>query len=325
MKSKTDIINNIKSTHILNLIFNYIKDKNFKEKLFLYSKKLQAKLDIKLIGLKENYLEKIKFDLDKYLFIEPDLYKKDFLTKEYNQFLKDKKVDKKTIENIIYDIFDNKEIRDINEEDVDKIKDNEKFINIESPLFKILSETKNFGNKFTIYISQNILEKYKLKDEYIKFFDKLNNSNIKYSSIFYNLKDINKINYLKEINIKFNQIKRLSLIIENNYLDKYENKNNIIQKKLKNFFEILFSFNEIENNLIYLDIKFKYSTINANPNLFESINNFKSLRYLYLENFNFNKDFIIKLNLLKLLSIKSCKNFKLSEMNNENLKELKPK
>ena len=60
MKNK-QMINNLKSKHILNYIFNYIKDKNFKDKLFLYSKKLQNKLDIKLIGLKENYLKKIKF------------------------------------------------------------------------------------------------------------------------------------------------------------------------------------------------------------------------------------------------------------------------
>ena len=214
MKNKK-LINNITSKYILNTIFNYIKDKNFKDKLFLYSKRLQVKLDIKLISLKENYLKKIKFDLDKYLYIEPDLYKKDFLTKEYNKFLEEKKVNKKIIENIIYDIFENKEIRDIDEEDADKIKDNEKFINIESPLFTILSKTKNFEKIFTIHISQNIIDEYKLKKDYIKFFNNLNNLDTKYTSIFYYLKDINKINYLKEINIDFNKIKRLSLKIEN--------------------------------------------------------------------------------------------------------------
>ena len=33
-----ELINNIKSKHILDYILNYIKDKNFKDKLFLYSK-----------------------------------------------------------------------------------------------------------------------------------------------------------------------------------------------------------------------------------------------------------------------------------------------
>ena len=206
------VINNIKSIHILNYIFNYIKDKDFKEKLFLYSKKLQNKFDIKLIGLKDKYLKKIKFDLDKYLYIEPYSFKKDCLTKEYNKFLTENQIDKKKIENIIYEIFENKEIKDIEEEDVDKIGDNEKYINIESPLFKILSFTKNFEKIFTIHISQKIIDKFKLKDEYMKFFDKLNKWNISYTSIFYNLTDINKIEYLKDI-INFNNIKKLTFEI----------------------------------------------------------------------------------------------------------------
>ena len=234
MKSK-NIINNIKSKHILKFIFNYIKDKNFPDKLFFYSKKFQIKFDIKLIGLKENYLKKIKFDLDKYLYIRPKLFKKDCLIKEYNKFLIAKNINKERIENIIYEIFENKEIKDINEEDVDKIKDNEKLINIESPLFEVLSKTKNFGNIFTTYISQKIIDKYELKDEYIKCFDKLNNLNIKYTSIFYHLEDTNKINYLKEININFNEIKRLTLTIDNDD----ENKKKL-KKILENFLKFYF-------------------------------------------------------------------------------------
>ena len=43
---------------------------------------------------------------------------------------------------------------------------------------------------------------------------------------------------------------------------------------------------------------------------------------MYITNFIFDKDFIIKLNELKILSIISCKNIKLSEISNEKLKEL---
>ena len=88
-----EIINNLSSKHILNIIFNYIKDENFKDKLFLYSKKYQNKFDIKLLGLKENYLKKIK--LDKYLYIESDSFEKDFLAKKYDKFLIEKKLIKK--------------------------------------------------------------------------------------------------------------------------------------------------------------------------------------------------------------------------------------
>ena len=66
MKNKK-LINNIQSKYILDYIFDYIKDKNFKEKLFLYSKKFQKDFDIKLIGLKENYLNKIGF-MNIYIF-----------------------------------------------------------------------------------------------------------------------------------------------------------------------------------------------------------------------------------------------------------------
>jgi len=135
--------------------------------------------------------------------------------------------------------------------------------------------------------------------------------NISYISIFYNLKDTNKINYLKEININFNKIKNLTI---------HNCDDNIIQKNINNFFNILFSFNNIENNLIYLNIEFKHCEIN--PIIFENLNNFKSLRYLLLKNINFDKEFIIKLKVLKVLSIISCKNIYLSEITNENLKKL---
>ena len=102
-------------------------------------------------------------------------------------------------------------------------------------------------------MSQDIIDKYKLKDDYKKLFDKLNNLKAKYSSIFYDLKDINKINYLKEININFNKIKKLA--IENDYENKDDN---CTKNKFNNFFENLFSLNNIENNLIYLNIKFEF-------------------------------------------------------------------
>ena len=122
--------------------------------------------------------------------------------------------------------------------------------------------------------------------------------NINYASIFYYLEETEKINYLKEINIYFNKIKRLTIIENEDYED--EDENNINKKQKNNFFEILFSINNIYNNLIYLNIKLKKCKID--PELFENINKFKLLRYLLIEDINFNKDFIIKLNKLKLLN-----------------------
>ena len=175
------LINNIKSYYIINNIFNYIPDNIFKEKLFLYSKSFQSKLRLNLIGLKEKYLNKIGFDLDKFFYASFDTYrvggrkdfiidqnKKDFLTKEYDNYFKEKKINKEKLGKIIYEIFENK-------------KGNyEKLINIDSPLFNIISKTKNFEKIFTINIDQIIIDEYKLKDDYITFFSNLNNNKIKY-------------------------------------------------------------------------------------------------------------------------------------------------
>ena len=64
----------------------------------------------------------------------------------------------------------------------------------------------------------------------------------------------------------------------------------VTQKMIKNLLETFFSFDNIENNLIYLNINFADDN-NINPDLFENINNFKLLRFLY----------IIHLNLIKIL------------------------
>ena len=154
MKSKK-LINNIQSKYILDYIFDYIKDNNFKEKLFLYSRKFQKDFDIKLIGLKENQLKKIGFNLDKYLYIQPFSYEQDYLANAYNKFFKENYLDKNDIEKKIFDVYEYKEIKDIDGKYLDEMKN----INIESPLFKLLSKTKNFGKIFKIYISQEFLDK----------------------------------------------------------------------------------------------------------------------------------------------------------------------
>ena len=66
------IINQIKSSYIIKNIFKYIEDDTVQLKLFIHSKYLQQKLNIKLINYQEKYLTKIGFDLDKYLYIPQD-------------------------------------------------------------------------------------------------------------------------------------------------------------------------------------------------------------------------------------------------------------
>ena len=313
----------IKSSYIIEYIINYIPDKFFYEKLFIYSKKYQKQLNIKLIGLKENYLKQKGFAIDNYLHIK--LFQKDFLANEYHNLLKEKNLNKEEIENIIFDIFDNKKIKDIDEEDLHKAQ-NETLIDIDSPLFNILSKTKNFGNIFTIYISQENIDNFNLKNDYISLFENLNNSNAKYKSIFYSLKDVEKLNYLKDINIDFNKIKKITLKIgeENtDYNDEeeiYENEATVCSNNNNHFFEDLFSSYGLQNNLIYLNIC--YTNYNINDNIFENINNLKSLKYLYIQKFIFDKELKIKLNVLLILSIKNCQNIKISEISSEKLEIL---
>jgi len=297
-KGEDRINNNINSSINMGIfIYDIIKD--IKDQVSIKNNKIK---------FGEKFIKEIGFDYNEYLYIEPELFEKSCLKLKYDNFLKEKNIYKEKLEKIIYDIFENKEIKSLEEEDIDKIENNcEKLINIDSPLFKIISETKNFYKIFTIHISQKIIDKYNLKDEYIKFFDNNNNLNINYTSIYFLLDNINKINYLKEMNVDFNKIKRLTLKIEENYNERNEN-----QKNNKVFFESLFSFNNIENNLVYLKINFKYNN-KISPLLFDNINNFKKLKYLYIDNLYFEKGFIIRSNALKLISINHCENIIFSE------------
>ena len=314
------IIYKIKSIYIVKNIFNYIKDNNIQLKLFIHSNYFQNELNIKYI-YKEKYLNKIGFNLEDYIHIEQNEYKKNILKKKYDNFIIDNKLNKEKIQDIIFEILENKKIKDIDEDDVNII--NEKLINFDSPLFEIISKTKLFEKNFTIYISQKNIDDYKLKNDYIIFFDKLNKSNIKYSSLFYKFNDKNKINYLEEFNIDFNKIKKLTLIEDDEEGNIYENNNY--------FFGTLFSLNNIESNLIYLKICFKNidkDECQLSPKLFENINNFKSLRYLYIKSFNLNENIIIKLSdnfcqKLKLLDLGWNKISNINIFENANFKELK--
>ena len=126
-----NLIKKIKSPYILKNIFNYIKDNNFKLKLFIHSKLFQNKLDLTII-YKEKYLNKIGFDINEYLHKK---YEEDNLIKKYNNFVLEKKLNKKEFEKIISELIKNKKFYD-NE------KDSEKLIDMESPLLEIISKTK---------------------------------------------------------------------------------------------------------------------------------------------------------------------------------------
>ena len=84
------------------------------------------------------------------------------------------------------------------------------------------------------------------------------------------------------------------------------------------FIGIINSF-DILDNLVYFE--FDLSTYDSkDPAKSEIINNFKSLKYLILNNSRFSSKFELKLNKLKYLKLKNCTNI---IFNKSNFSELK--
>ena len=210
------MIHEIKSKYILKHILNYIEDKNFQLKLFFHSKYFQTKLEINLLYCYKKYLDELGFDYNRYLYKEEDKYKKDILINEFNNFILKNNLDEEKFKKILYEVIKNQ-----------NDKDEKKYINIDSPLFEIISKIKDFGKLYTIYISQKNIDEYKLKDEYIKMFKKLNDSKIINSSIFYIYNDNRKLEYLGKLNINYNNIKKLKLLYKGDNKINNEDKNNI--------------------------------------------------------------------------------------------------
>ena len=158
------MISKIKSKYVLLHIYNFIEDKHFTLKLFCHSKNYQNKLDINNSYCYKKYLDELNFNLKDFIFKNGIEYKKDILRKEYDDFLRENKLNKDKFEKIIYEVINNKNVEN-------KINIKE-FINIDSPLCEILSKTKVFNKIFTIHISQKNIDEYKLKDDYITIFNK---------------------------------------------------------------------------------------------------------------------------------------------------------
>ena len=298
------MIDKIKSKYILQYALDYIQDKDVELKLFSYSKYLQKKLDIKIIYYYKKYLDGLGFDLNKYLYKDDDEYGKDILAKEYNHFISEYKLNKEKFENILF--------RLINSENEGN---NRKYINIESPLFEIISKTKYFERNYVIYISQKNIDKYKLKDDYIIIFNKLNNSNVKYSSIYYSFNEDTKLDCLEELNINYNGIKTIHLANTHDELLSIEFLNKIIK--------ILKLFNNLEQLFLIGIGNISYILDNVNlkgiKELNLSLNRISFIRILEKEKFDKLK--ILNLSWNQLSNIKVIEKLKLDKLDILNLSE----
>jgi len=173
-------------------------------------------------------------------------------------------------------------------------------IDINSPLFDIFYKSKLFGELFIIPIYLKFIKNYKLKKDYINAFNKLNDINSNYSSIFLKCNDDKDISYLKDFNINFNKIKNLNIKLD------YSKAN----FNYNLFYRELFSLKDIENNNI-IDLYINnndYYTNEINENILENLNKFKKLENLKLNEIKAKNIFELKIKTLKILDIYRTQN-----------------
>jgi len=271
---------------------------------------------------KDGKTELLKKDLLKYNINIDDFknYVKNYIIKYKEKFIKELneeyliKKNKKDDEEYWRDYRDFYTLyEEINYEEISKYRKNEEIkgfqefsegikleIDINSPLFDIFYKFKLFEELFIISIDFKFIERYKLKEDFINVFNKLNDINSNYSSILLKCNDDKDISYLKDFNINFNKIKNLNINL-------YKPKNNFDYNL---FFKELFSLKDIENNIIDLYIinnnDFYHNEIDEN--ILENLNKFKRLENLKLNGIRAKNIFELKIKTIKTLDIDKCEN-----------------
>ena len=292
---KKNSLKNINLKFILKKIFDFFKDRNYKYKLFLYSKYFQNICEIKLFDYKEKYYNKLGLKFDSYFCLQ-DKNNKNLLHNNLKSYLKEKNINYDSLKSYLTEYYTNYS-NNFRGEDKSKIS-----IDIYSPFFEILSQTQCF-ELFIIPIEFDKIEKYNLNKDYIKAFENLK----KPFSIKTNFRNEKDASLLKDFKINFGLIQELNML-------NIGNEKNINYEKL---FKNLFSSSNFGKNLTKLSLKIHelWNKI-TDSNIFEKINSLKNLESLELNGFFFQNNFSLKSNDLKSLSLKNCKNIILSQTSN---------
>ena len=203
-------------------------------------------------------------------------------------------------------------------------KNEENIIDIYSPFFNLLSKEKKFNELFTIPLPIKDIKKLDHgTQDYISAFDELNKINLSYPilKIFYS--DLDDINYLYDLKVNFNLIKKLKI-------EPAKMCNEMINSS--SLFFILSSLPDLKYNLIHLDIKgiikedVKGGFIGDDDNLNDEniLNEFVSLKFLKLTDFEFKNEFCLNITNLIELYLNNCKNisFRAEEDTCLNLKKI---
>ena len=144
---------NINSIYVLNEIFSYIMNTNFKYKLFAHSKLFQQKLGMQLYEYQERFMNKFNMEMSTYLnfqAISNKDFDKNILKKKLENDISINKLDIKIVESCIINYLNNVAYK-IKKNNT--IIDKELALDIYSPFFEIISKTELFELKFTIPIN----------------------------------------------------------------------------------------------------------------------------------------------------------------------------
>lgn len=315
-KNQIFLLDKINSSYIRNKLFDYIKDENFLYKFIKYSKKAQNLLEINLTKFKDIYFNHFDLDVSKYLSEfklfdnYPANYTENNLKNKLEEDIKKFNVDIDIFQNYIINYYNkyanDQKINDENNFDIDELP-----IDIFSPFIELFLKNELFKKFLTIPVVFDFIKKHNLIQNYINFFEKLNNSKLLYNSFYFIFKDIKDIDKIKDLKIHFIEIKRLLIIIEN--------EDRLPEVIYEDLFD-KFNLNKIENNLTHLTLKGNFDV--KSNNIFENINNFKYLKYLVLVDINFDSIFTIDVNSLQFLGLENCKNVTISQKCANKIKKL---
>lgn len=299
---------NINSKYIMDKIFDYIMDFNYKLKLLKYSKKYKKKFEIKLDNYKiRYYLQKFN-DFDEFISKPKDFYFENLQNNHLQDVLLRYEINLDLFQKLIINYYNYYSLKD------DEVIG--KNITIFSPVFDILSKSPFFSEKFSIYINPSTIVFYDLTEKYINTFSKLNELKLHYSIYCRNYR--NPIDYLRGLGVDFNKIKKICFWNEGRDDFNLSNNSNL-------FLSSFFSFKNLEKNLIYLSLELCWGWGSRNDidnNILKNLNNFGSLEDLRLNKFLLKNEFILDLKNLKLLSLNLTENINISNYMCLNLKTL---
>ena len=316
MENSREVLHKLKSIYIFANILKYIKDKNFKFKLLKYSNSLKEKYNLKKNDYINKYIDFVFNEEDQKSLFSSSLFCYDCKKcSEYKESIKDYskkyKIEKSVFEQYLLNIIEKR---------IEKTIPNEVKISIFSHFFKQIIQ--KYIDNLTLEIDIESINKYNLKNDCYNIFDMMNKSNINYSSLYFekieeeknfikNLfsKKTNYQTFFNSLNINYDIIKKLSCRYDVDFNKK--NGSEIFYKSLLSCFHN-------KSNLIYLNL-----AIYGIQNDIDIINEFKSLKKLYLRGFVFDKKkLIISLLNLEEISLKYCKHIILDEQAMSNIKYL---